>query len=307
MRRLDNLGQRFSERIVRDGLHVHSIRVLKEGRLFGQWDRDQDRRRLQHSVSKSFTCMAVGLAIHEGKLRLNSRLKDFFPQQAAVQPTGGCGFPPGELTLYDLLRMTSGHDSPPLWADERATLPEKDWVKHYLSLPLDRPPGEPFTYSSGDTFVISALVQEAVGMTVEDYLTPRLFEPLGIREIEWEKSPLGVTLGCAGLWLTTEELSRFGQLLLQKGIWNGTQLVPADWIDFVSRKQIENGSGEGDWGVGYGCQFWMCTHGAYRADGAHGQFCIVLPDKDAVVAINSEDDRLADILNAVWEEVYPLL
>jgi CubicO group peptidase (beta-lactamase class C family) len=295
----------FIDKITAEELLVHSVRVLQNGLLLDEWHPDGDRRRVQHSVSKSFTCMAVGLAVQEGIIRLDDTLGDYFPyDQVQLYPTQSPS--PRELTLRDLLRMTSGHDSPPLWADERASLQEKDWGKHYMSLPLDRRPGEQFTYSSGDTFMISAMLQEAIGQTVKDYLIPRLFEPLGMLDIEWETSPLGVTLGCAGLWLSNEELSRFGQFLLQEGRWNNQQLVPAEWIRAATRKQIET-SGDGDWGQGYGYQFWMCSHDAYRADGAHGQFCIVLPYKETVISINSEEENMQGILNAVWEQILPIL
>ena len=296
----------FVQRVAAQNLNVLSARVLQKGKPLAKWDLTVDERRLQHSVSKSFTCMAVGLAIQEGKLSLDTKLKDLFPEHAKNNSSEDPALRPGELTLYNLLRMASGHDSPPLWADERASLQEKDWVKYYMSLPLDRAPGETFTYSSGDTFMISALVQASVGETVKDYLTPRLFEPLGMHDVSWETSPLGVTLGCAGLSISNEELSRFGQLLLQKGMWEGKPLIPAEWIDFVTRKQIDN-QGSPDWSQGYGCQFWMCRHEAYRADGAHGQLCIVIPGKEAVIAVNSQEDDIQGILDAVWAEILPLL
>lgn len=297
----------FVKRITDTGLHVFSVRVLQRGMLWDAWDLTEDQRRLQHSVSKSFTCMAVGLAIEEGKLSLDSQLGSFFSSGEAHVPENlQSPLNPENITLYNLLRMSTGHDSPPLWADERASLKEKDWTKHYMSLPLDRKPGETFTYSSGDTFMISALLQAATGETVKDYLTPRLFEPLGIKDVTWETSPLGVTLGCAGLSISNEELSRFGQLLLQKGQWNGQQLIPEPWIQFVTRKQIDS-KGSKDWEQGYGCQFWMCTHDAYRADGANGQLCIILPERDAVIAINSNEGRMQDIMDAVWAEIYPHL
>lgn len=293
---VDNVGSRK--------LNVLSVRVLQNGQLLGLWDRDGDARRLQHSVSKSFTCMAVGLAIAEGKLTLDARLNDFFPNYG--KSVKDSAYPPGELTLGHLLRMASGHDAPPLWAEERETLQEKDWAKYYMSLPLDRMPGETFTYSSGDTFMISAMVQAATLETVRDYLVPRLFEPLGIRGVRWDTSPLGVTLGCTGLWISCEELSRFGQMLLQKGAWQGVQLIPEAWISEVTRKQIDT-PGTADWGAGYGGQFWMCTHGAYRADGMRGQFCVVIPDKEAVIAINSDEDDMQGILDAVWADILPQL
>ncbi|WP_211749983.1 serine hydrolase [Paenibacillus sp. Marseille-Q4541] len=296
----------FVHRIKETQLNVYSARILQGGELTGEWDLTRDERRLQHSVSKSFTSMAVGLAIEEGKLTLETKLNDFFTYPTSHHSSQPDIPDPGELTLYELLRMASGHDNPPLWVHERNTLTEKDWAKYYLSLPLDRAPGEQFTYSSGDTFMISALVQAAVGETVKDYLIPRLFTPLGIENVEWESSPLGVTLGCAGLKISNEELSRFGQLLLSKGKWNGEQLVPESWITYATSKHIDTPA-EGDWGVGYGCQFWMCTHGAYRADGAHGQLLVILPDKEAVLAINSQEDNIQGILDAVWSDIYPQL
>ncbi|MGG2991461.1 serine hydrolase [Paenibacillus macerans] len=301
---MTNLLTGFLERIASRRLNVLSVRVLQDGHFMDAWDLDGDVRRPQHSVSKSFTCMAVGLAIREGKLSLDTRIKDLFPEHAQEVPDSA--YPPRELALYDLLRMSSGHDAPPLWAEERATLREKDWVKHYLSLPLNRPPGEKFTYSSGDTFIISAMVQAAVGETVLEYLTPRLFEPLGIDRAEWDTSPLGVTLGCAGLRISNAELARFGQLLLQKGRWLEAQLVPAEWIEFATRKHIET-DGSGDWSEGYGCQFWMCSRGAYRADGMKGQFCVIVPEKQAVIAINSDEDDMQGILDAVWSDLLPRL
>lgn len=296
----------FVNRVTAENLQVESVRVHQDGELIGKWDQNEDSRRPQHSISKSFTCMAVGLAIEEGKLTLDTTLGDVFPQYARMHTEHNSLLQPAVIKLRELLRMSSGHDSPPLWAEERASLQKKDWVRYYMSLPLDRAPGERFTYSSGDTFMISAMVQAAVGLTVHDYLRPRLFGPLGITEETWDTSPLGVTLGCAGLSLTNEELSRFGQLLLQQGMWNGAQLIPPDWIQLATSKQSDN-EGSLDWRQGYGYQFWMCSHHAYRADGAHGQFCIVMPDKGAVITINSQEDRLQDILDAVWSEIWPIL
>lgn len=267
---MTNLLNGFLERITSRRLNVLSVRVLQRGRLLDACDLGGDVRRQQHSVSKSFTCMAVGLAIREGKLSLDTRIRDLFPEHA--KEVHGSAYPPGELAL-----------------------------------PLDRPPGEKFTYSSGDTFIISAMVQAAVGQTVLEYLTPRLFEPLGIDRAEWDTSPLGVTLGCAGLRISNAELARFGQLLLQKGKWQEQQLVPAEWIEFATRKHIETDGSSEDWGKGYGFQFWMCSHGAYRADGMKGQFCVIVPEKAAVIAINSDEDDMQGILDAVWSDLLPQL
>lgn len=302
-----NLSE-FEARIHREQLNVYCVRVLQQGALTGKADFTEDVRRLQHSISKSFTSMAVGLAIQEGLIHLDSRLGDFFVEAPGWRESHSGSFDPLHLSLKDLLRMSSGHDTPLLTFEERSVLEERDWVKHYLSQPLDKNPGEQFTYSSGDTFMISAMLQSAAGESVRDYLVPRLFQPLGIEDVEWDSSPLGITLGCTGLYLNTEELSRFGELLLRRGEWNGKQLIPAAWIDLATSKQIDTpDDGGGDWGKGYGYQFWRCSHNAYRADGMYGQFCLVLPDRDAVIAINSQEENMQGILNAVWDEILPLL
>ncbi|MCM3205504.1 serine hydrolase domain-containing protein [Paenibacillus illinoisensis] len=301
---MSSIVHRFVQHIEAQQLNVLSVRVLQHGETRGMWDRTEDKRRLQHSISKSFTCMAVGLALEEGIFTLESKLGEYFTWPTPAPAL--TAFSPADLTLYDLLRMSSGHDVPVLWAEERATLAEKDWAKYYMSLPIDRVPGEAFTYSSADTFMISAMFQAASGQTVKDYLIPRLFDPLEIYNVEWETSPLGITLGCAGLQLTNEELGRFGQFLLQKGNWNGSQLVPAEWIDQATTRQITT-PGEGDWGQGYGYQFWLCSHNAYRADGAYGQLCVVLPELDAVVAVSSDELNMQGILDLIWSDILPHL
>ncbi|WP_334074271.1 MULTISPECIES: serine hydrolase [Paenibacillus] len=299
----------FQAKVEQKGLRIFTVRVLQRGEPAGavNFAGAEDIRRLQHSVSKSFTSMAAGLALQEGLVDLDTRVGDIFPEAGSDRACTSESLNPARIRLIDLLRMSSGHDTPPLTYEERAVLEEPDWVKHYLSQPLDRPPGELFTYSSGDTYMISAMLEAVTGQTVKDYLVPRLFEPLGIEGVRWDTCPLGRTLGCTGLYLTTEELSRFGEFLLRRGEWKGRQLVSSAWIELATSKQVATPEDGGDWGIGYGYQFWRCTHGAYRADGMYGQFCIVLPERDAVIAINSQEDKMQGILDAVWEEIYPLL
>ena len=169
-------------------------------------------------------------------------------------------------------------------------------------------PGTHFLYNTPATYMLSAIVQKATGQTVLDYLRPRLFEPLGIEDPTWEASPQGVTLGGYGLSVRTEDIARFGQLYLQKGKWQGKQLVPAAWVEAATARQISNGSSpKSDWDQGYGYQFWRCRHGAYRGDGAFGQFCIVLPEQDAVVAITSGTRDMPSVMNLVWDRLIPAL
>jgi hypothetical protein len=154
----------------------------------------------------------------------------------------------------------------------------------------------------------SAIVQKATGQTVLDYLRPRLFEPLGIENPTWGTSPQGISLGGYGLSICTEDIARFGQLYLQKGQWHGKQLVPATWVEAATARQTSNGSNPtSDWDQGYGYQFWRARHGAYRGDGAFGQFCVVLPKQDAVVAITSGTGNMQAVLNLVWDKLLPAM
>jgi hypothetical protein len=169
-------------------------------------------------------------------------------------------------------------------------------------------PGTHFLYNTSATYMLSAVVQKATGMTVLDYLKPRLFEPLGIEHPTWETSPQGITTGGFGLSIRTEDIAKFGQLYLQKGVWNGKQLVPAEWVAAATTRQTSNGSNpESDWDQGYGYQFWRARHGAYRGDGAFGQFCVVMPKQDAVVAITSGVKDMQAVLNLVWDKLLPAM
>jgi hypothetical protein len=156
--------------------------------------------------------------------------------------------------------------------------------------------------------MLSAIVQKATGKTLLDYLKPRLFEPLGIDKPTWETSPQGISTGGYGLSIRTEDIAKFGQLYLQKGKWQGKQLVPESWVEAATARQTSNGSNpKSDWDQGYGYQFWRCRNGAYRGDGAFGQYCIVLPEQDVVIAITSGVKDMQAVLNLVWDKLAPAL
>jgi CubicO group peptidase (beta-lactamase class C family) len=159
-------------------------------------------------------------------------------------------------------------------------------------------------------YTLSAIVTKVTGQTTLDYLKPRLFEPLGIKNPRWDSSSEGYSFGGYGLYLCTEDIAKFGQLYLQNGNWNRRQIVPEKWVEEATRKQVRN-DGEGhskigiDWRQGYGFQFWRCTHNAFRGDGAHGQLCVVIPDKDAVIAITADTGNFAGEMDAIWTRLYP--
>jgi CubicO group peptidase (beta-lactamase class C family) len=280
---------------------MHSFMLVRHGHVVAEcWWKPEagEKPHVMHSLSKSFTSTAVGLAVAEGKLSVDDPVLKFFPEDAPAELSKNLQ----AMRVRDLLTMSTGHQTEPKFT------PETPWTKTFLAHPVDHKPGAHFLYNSSGTHMLSAIVRKVTGETVLDYLRPRLFEPLGIENPEWGVSPQGNTLGGWGLKIRTEDIAKFGQLYLQKGQWNGKQLVPAAWVEQATARQVSNGSDPSkDWDQGYGFQFWRCRHGAYRGDGAHGQFCIVLPEQDAVIAITANTRDMQAELNVVWDKLLPAL
>jgi CubicO group peptidase (beta-lactamase class C family) len=278
---------------------MNSFMLVRHGQVVaeGWWTpyRPAARHSL-YSLSKSFTSTAVGLAIAEGKLKVSDEVLKFFPDDAPAEVSANLK----AMRVSDLLRMSTGQQTePPRKADE-------PWTKTFLAHPVPFKPGTHFLYNTSATYMQSAIVQKVTGQTVLDYLRPRLFEPLGIEDPTWEQSPQGISTGGYGLSIRTEDIAKFGQLYLQKGKWNDKQLVPAEWIAEATARQTSNGSSpNSDWDQGYGYQFWRCRNGAYRGDGAFGQYCIVLPEHDAVIAITSGVRDMQATLNLIWDKLLP--
>jgi CubicO group peptidase (beta-lactamase class C family) len=278
---------------------MHSFMLLRHGKVVAEcwWAPEAaDKTHVLYSLSKSFTSTAAGLAVAEGKLNIEDPVLKFFPEDAPPSPSDNLK----AMRVKDLLTMSCGHQTEPKLKKE------EPWVRTFLAQPVTHPPGTHFLYNSSGTYTCSAIVQKVTGQTVLDYLKPRLFEPLGIEDAQWTMSPQGISAGGWGLFLRTEDIAKFGQLYLQKGQWNGKQLVPAAWVEQATSKQVSNGSDPvKDWTQGYGFQFWRCRHNAYRGDGAFGQFCVVLPDQDAVVAITADTKDMQGELNLVWDLLLP--
>lgn len=294
------------------GLDPHSLMVLRHGHVVaeGWWSpyRATDIA-LVYSLSKSFTSTAAGLAAHEGLLDTEDRVLDHFPEVGReVDPRLA------DLRVHHLLSMSTGHlaDTMPaimlahLRAPESRDFGPVDLVQGFFALPPEEEPGSVFAYNNTATYLLGRIVQRVTGQRLLDYLTPRLFVPLGIDTAHWSDDGQGHDQGFSGLHLATESLARFGQLHLQQGRWQGEQVIPAEWVARATRVQTPNADNEGtvDWQQGYGYQFWMSRHG-YRGDGAFGQFCLVLPEQDLVVAITSSTERMQDVLDQVWQHLLP--
>ena len=280
---------------------LHSLMIVRHGQVVaeGWWTpySRQSRHEL-YSLSKSFTSTAVGIAIAEGKMTVDDSVLAAFPDEAPAEPSANLK----AMRVRDLLRMSAGHQvEPKLSADVISS-------KSFLAHPVPFKPGTHFHYNTPATFMASAMVQKATGQSVLEYLKPRLFEPLGIVDPAWDANFQGISLGGYGLNLKTEDIAKFGQLYLQKGNWKGKQLVPAAWVEEATARQTSNGSNpKSDWEQGYGYQFWRCRNGAYRGDGAFGQYCLVMPEQDAVIAITSGLNDLPGVLNLVWDKLLPAM
>lgn len=289
----------YIETADRDVDSMHSFMLVRHGQVVAEawWAPESaDKPHVLWSLSKSFTSTAIGLAVAEGKLSVDDRVLDFFPDDAPEEPSANLK----AMRVRDLLTMNAGHH------DELNWRKAPHWVQAFLAHPVPHKPGTHFRYNTPATYMLSAIVQKVTGETVLDYLTPRLFEPLGIEKPQWDESPQGISIGGYGLFLRTEDIAKFGQLYLQRGQWNGQQILPAEWVDLATSKQVSNGSDpNGDWDQGYGFQFWRCRNGAYRGDGKDGQFCIVLPEQDAVIAITANAQDMASELKIVWDKLLP--
>src|SRR5438552_2333947 len=282
---------------------LHSFMLVRHGHVIAEaWWKPEapNKQHVLHSLSKSFNSTAVGLAIADGKLSLDDPVLKFFPADAPADVSDNLK----AMKVRDLLTMTCGHDTEP------KSLGGAPSVKQFLAHPVLHKPGTHFQYNTMGSYTLSAIVTKVTGQTTLEFLKPRLFEPLGIEHPEWASSPEGNSLGGYGLKLCTEDIAKFGQLYLQKGKWNGKQLLAEKWVEQATSKQVPN-DGEShsklgiDWVQGYGFQFWRCTHNAFRGDGANGQLCIMIPDKDAVIAITADTGNFQGEMNAIWDKLYP--
>ncbi len=281
---------------------IHSFVLVRNGSVIaeGSWaPNTADRPHEMFSVSKSFTATAVGLAIDEGLFGLDDRVVDLLASDAPAEPSANLA----AMRVRHLLTMTTGHAADSLGHDGVSRV---GMARTILALPVEHEPGTRFVYNTGATYLAGLIVQRLTGQRLLDYLRPRLFDPLGITTATWEQDADGFDAGGFGLSITIEELAAFGQLYLQRGQWRDRVLVPAAWVDAATAAQVPNGPHESpEWEQGYGYQFWRCRHGAYRADGAFGQFAIVWPEHQLVLAITAGTANMQSILDAVWDTLLP--
>lgn len=286
---------------------LHSIMIVRHGKVITEawWSPyAADLKHSMYSISKSWTSTAVGFAVDEKKIAVTDKVLSFFPEYSALVSKPNVA----NLTVKDLLTMSVGHDK----EDFGTVFMQADWANAFLRLPIVYTPGTKFMYNTLATYLLSAIVQKATGQKLIDYLTPRLFNPLGISAVDWEENNKGINTGGWGIRVKTEDMAKLGLLYLNNGKYNGQQILSSEWVKEATSKQIEQkpdttqaAKDSSDWLQGYGYQFWRCRHNAFRGDGAFGQYIVMMPEQDAVVIITSESLDLQDDLNMIWRNLLP--
>ncbi|MFS0701387.1 serine hydrolase domain-containing protein [Cellulomonas sp. 179-A 4D5 NHS] len=292
------------------GIELHSVVLVRHGHVAaeGWWHPyGPDRVHLLYSLSKTFTSAALGFAVAEGLVDLDATVLSYFPEldDTVTDPRSRA------MLVRHVAAMASGHAEET--HDDAWELSPDDLVRGFLLIPPQHEPGTHFAYNQPCTYAVAAIVQRRAGVSLTEYLGPRLFAPLGITVGGWQQAPTGQDLGFSGLHLTTEAVARFGQLLLDDGVLDGRRVLPEGWVDLASQVHVatveQPGEGAaradgGDWDQGYGFQLWRSRHG-YRGDGAYGQFCLVLPEHDAVLVTTAGTEDMQGLLDAAWAHLLP--
>jgi len=281
------------------GISWHSFMLLRHGQVVAEgWWKPYEPEFVHslYSLSKSFTSTAIGLLVKEGKLDIHEKVVTFFPDDLPAAVSDNLK----QATVRSLLTMNTGHaeDTMPKMRASSDT-----WVRTYLAQAVEYAPGTHFLYNTGNTYMLGAILHKVTGQTLEEYLRPRLFKPLGFTGYDWEVSPQGLNTAGYGLRIKTEDIAKLGQLYLQKGKWKGNSILTESWVDEATSKQTESQVNNGDWSQGYGYQWWRCTHGFYRGDGAYGQYCIVMPQYDAVMVVTGQTPDMQKSMNIIWDHI----
>lgn len=298
----------FIESYKKEKHELHSVMIIRHGKIISEawWSPyAPELKHSMYSVSKSWTSTAVGFAVSENKLKVSDKVLTFFPEYADLASNDFLK----DLTVKDLLTMSVGHKTEPL---RNVIVMQPDWMRGFLKTPIAYAPGTKFLYNTLATYMLSGIVQKVTGQSLINYLEPRLFKPLGIKGVDWEYDSKGINTGGWGIRVKTEDMAKLGLTYLQGGKFNGKQIIPNAWVKEATQKHIDQNpeasqakKDSSDWLQGYGYQFWRCRNGAFRADGAYGQYIVMMPEQDAVVVITSESNDLQDDLNMIWQHLLP--
>lgn len=280
-------------------IHTLVVRDPSGIQVEAYWDPyRRDDRQLVHSVSKTFTATAAGFAVAEGLLHLEDRVVDLLEPP---YPVDGRRL---EVTLHHLLSMSTGHTADTI---DFVPGPQVDVAPQFWRTDPQTPVGSRHIYNNGASWAVGEIVRKVTGQTLTDYLRPRVLDPIGI-DIAWERDVLGGEMGWSGVHITTPDLAAFAQLYASGGRWQGRQVLPEGWVELASTRHIGTEDLEDanpEWLLGYGYQLWMSRQG-FRMDGAHGQYALILPELETVIAITSAEPVTSQpLLDLVWEHLIP--
>jgi CubicO group peptidase (beta-lactamase class C family) len=284
-------------------IEPHGLIVQRHGHriIEGYWaPHTAERSRLVYSLSKSFTGTALGLLVGDGLLSLDDLVSDHLPELFDDDTPDAVR----RMRVRDIASMASGHAAETL-LDAVLADPD-DPVRGFLTIAPDAEPGTLFAYNQPPVLTLARILQRVAGERLADLLRRRVLDPIGAGDLRWRQIA-ECDMGFSGVFTSLDTIARLGQLYLDDGVWNGRRLLPDEWVAAASSLQTPNGDWEQvDWQQGYGFQFWMSRHG-YRGDGAFGQFMVVLPEHDTVVAMFSCTDQMQVVLDAMWEHLLPAL
>ena len=287
---------------------LHGFVLMRHGEVIaeGSWApyTTLETPHMLYSHSKSFTSSAIGFLVDDGKLDLDERVIDIFPDKAPANPCENLR----QLRVRDLITMNVGA----FHTDAERNDINGDWEKAFLGNTFEKAPGTSFRYDSGATYMLAAIVERRSGMKLMDFLKARMFDKIGITKAWSTVSPSGTACGGWGMHMTTRELALFGQLYLKHGVWQGERVLSPEWVALATARQTWSGAigvakeDGSDWHQGYGFQFWRCQPSSvYRADGANGQLTVVMPEQDAVLSVHAGLDDMQKELSLVWEHLLP--
>jgi CubicO group peptidase (beta-lactamase class C family) len=295
----------FLQRLDNNRLRMHSFLILRYGKIAaeGYWKPfHAEKKHRVYSVTKSFVSTAIGLMVGEGLLSLDDRVAGFFPEKL---PKEGVHPYIEKMTIRHLLTMASAHEK-----TTYKQMKDDDWVRTFFTYPPTHLPGQVFSYDTSATLTLTAIVEKISGMSFLDYMRPRLLDPIGFSDDAYcLKTPLGVSQGGSALICTPRDLARFALVCMNRGKWNGAQLVPEEYIRAATSKQIDTSTlPYPDEQQGYGYQFWICRNNGFALCGMGGQLAICLPEHDLILVTTADLQPNPNghqvVFDALWDTIY---
>lgn len=298
-----NLLESFISEINDSKQRVNQISVITKDETIAEYRWNEPRPQNMHSIAKTFVSMGIGFAIEEGYLRLSDTLLELLPEYVTPDNRDVLS----RLTIHHLLTLSLGQDKRYLMMGQRELLEEEDWIRFCLNQPFSNEKVDAFLYSNVGPYLAGRLIEKVTHQDLSCFLKPRLFEPLAISDVHWEKDPTGHTFGAGGIVLYPEDFKKVAQLYLNDGRWQGKQILPKNWVRYSYTKHISVDQPD-DYSTHYGYGLWINERDqTYRADGAFGQLAVVYPQKEKAIVLTSEQADNRQCLEKISRLIYPYL